>query len=124
MRRFLSNLVSDFRTTRAARSARRAPRRANLQVEGLEDRLVLSTASLHASTWTGPGDEGPEESITFVYGKLAVIHVAQSSVQITSSAKSSPSTPAKGTQGAGAGKVKFSEIMITKKIDVASPAKN
>lgn len=23
-----------------------------------------------AKRWSGPGDEGPEESITFVYGKL------------------------------------------------------
>jgi type VI secretion system secreted protein Hcp len=27
--------------------------------------------------WSGPGDEGPEESITFVYGKLAVRYTIQ-----------------------------------------------
>jgi type VI secretion system Hcp family effector len=27
--------------------------------------------------WSGPGDEGPEESITFVYGKLAVHYTSQ-----------------------------------------------
>jgi type VI protein secretion system component Hcp len=27
--------------------------------------------------WSGPGDEGPEESITFVYGKLGVMYVPQ-----------------------------------------------
>ncbi len=43
MRRFLSRLVSDFGSTNVARSARRAPRRASLQVEGLEDRLVPAT---------------------------------------------------------------------------------
>ncbi len=44
MRRFLNKLVRDFRKTSTARGARRAPRRAPLGVEGLEDRLVLSTA--------------------------------------------------------------------------------
>jgi len=38
MRRFLSNLVRDFRTAKTARTTRRAPRRANLQVECLEQR--------------------------------------------------------------------------------------
>jgi type VI secretion system Hcp family effector len=28
--------------------------------------------------WSGPGDEGPEESITFVYGKLVVEYTPQS----------------------------------------------
>jgi len=27
--------------------------------------------------WTGPGDEGPEESITFVYGSLGVMYTPQ-----------------------------------------------
>jgi type VI secretion system secreted protein Hcp len=27
--------------------------------------------------WSGPGDEGPEESITFVYGKLGVKYITQ-----------------------------------------------
>lgn len=27
--------------------------------------------------WSGPGDEGPEESITFVYGKLVVQYIPQ-----------------------------------------------
>jgi len=27
--------------------------------------------------WSGPGDEGPEESITFVYGKLGVLYTEQ-----------------------------------------------
>jgi len=35
--------------------------------------------------WSGPGDEGPEESITFVYGKLGVKYWLQ--------------VPDKGTQG-------------------------
>ncbi len=50
MRRFLNNLLRDFRSTKAARPARTAPRRAALQVEGLEDRLVMTTANLLAST--------------------------------------------------------------------------
>jgi hypothetical protein len=45
MRRFLNNLLRDFRSNKAARPARRAPRRATLQVEGLEDRLVMTTAN-------------------------------------------------------------------------------
>ena len=27
--------------------------------------------------WSGPGDEGPEESITFVYGKLGIMFTPQ-----------------------------------------------
>jgi type VI protein secretion system component Hcp len=27
--------------------------------------------------WSGPGDEGPEESLTFVYGKMGVVYVPQ-----------------------------------------------
>lgn len=50
MRRFLNDLLRDFRTTNAARGSRRAPRRATLQVEGLEDRLVLTSASQIGST--------------------------------------------------------------------------
>lgn len=46
MRRFLNKLMNDFRSTRPARPARRAA----LQVEGLEDRLVLSTARLIGPT--------------------------------------------------------------------------
>jgi hypothetical protein len=45
MRHFLSNLFRGFRTTSTARSARRAPRRATLQLEALEGRLVLSATS-------------------------------------------------------------------------------
>jgi hypothetical protein len=50
MRRFINKLLRDFKTTGTARGGRRAPRAAALQVEGLEDRLVLSTASLNPST--------------------------------------------------------------------------
>jgi hypothetical protein len=52
MRRFLNKLVGDFRSTPAAGTARRAPRRASLQVEGLEDRLVLTSASFNPLTST------------------------------------------------------------------------
>jgi hypothetical protein len=45
MRRFLNNLFRDFRTTSTAPGGRRAPRRATLTVEGLEDRLVMTSAS-------------------------------------------------------------------------------
>jgi hypothetical protein len=45
MRRFLNKLLRDFRTTNSARGLRRAPRRATLQVEGLEDRLVMTSAT-------------------------------------------------------------------------------
>jgi hypothetical protein len=47
MRGFLNNLFRDFRTAKTARPARRAPRRATPQVEGLEDRLVLTGTSAH-----------------------------------------------------------------------------
>ena len=48
MRSSLSNLIRGFWTTKTARPARRAPRRANLLVECLEDRLVMSTTTVHA----------------------------------------------------------------------------
>jgi hypothetical protein len=50
MRRFLNKLFRDFRTTGSARGGRGAPRRAPLQVEGLEDRMVLSTVTFGSST--------------------------------------------------------------------------
>jgi hypothetical protein len=49
MRRFLNNLLRDVRTAGTARGGRQAPRGAALQVEGLEDRLVMTTASLSGS---------------------------------------------------------------------------
>jgi type VI secretion system secreted protein Hcp len=38
--------------------------------------------------WSGPGDEGPEESLTFVYGKLGVLYTEQDSAG--KATKSSP----------------------------------
>jgi hypothetical protein len=50
MRRFLNKLFRDFRTTSTARGGRGAPRRAALQVEGLEDRLVMTSVTQSGST--------------------------------------------------------------------------
>jgi hypothetical protein len=58
MRRFLSNLASNFRSTNAARSTRRDARRPALQVEGLEDRMVLSTATQVGSALLVTADPG------------------------------------------------------------------
>jgi hypothetical protein len=118
MLRFLSKLARQFQTANTRRTPRRASRRALLQLEGLEDRLVLSTASLTGSTpkWN---DDGPSEDITFVYGTLGIVYQSQ---QITLSDKSSPSTPKQTSQGAGAGRAKFNEFEITKTTDVSSPA--
>ena len=67
MRRFLSNLVRDFRTTTAARSARRASRRASLQVESLERREVLSVSSpsIHA-VGDGPASNPTQERVFYI----------------------------------------------------------
>ena len=46
MQNFFRNLLKGFRTTSAARITRRPARRAFLQVEGLEDRLVPTTLAL------------------------------------------------------------------------------
>jgi hypothetical protein len=55
MLRFLNDLVRVFRTAKTARPAPRAPRRAHLQVEGLEDRMVpTAAASLSGSVLGGP----------------------------------------------------------------------
>jgi type VI protein secretion system component Hcp len=35
-------------------------------------RFKFDTVFTTKIDWSGPGDEGPEESITFVYGKLGV----------------------------------------------------
>jgi hypothetical protein len=45
MRNFLNNLFRDFRTSSSARGGRRMPRRTRLEIEGLEERLALSTAT-------------------------------------------------------------------------------
>jgi len=37
--------------------------------------------------WSGPGDEGPEESITFVYGKLGVVYIPQAQTGAAEPAK-------------------------------------
>ena len=39
--------------------------------------LMFSTPSVYTTKidWSGPGDEGPEESITFVYGRLGVKYI-------------------------------------------------
>lgn len=70
MRRFLHNLFRDFRTTSTARGGRRVPRRAALQVEGLEDRRVLSTAVFNPHSHTlvvnaDPGSIANTRQITF-----------------------------------------------------------
>jgi hypothetical protein len=52
MRRFWNKLFGDCRSTKAPRTARRPPRRASLQVEGLEDRMVLTSANFFPSTST------------------------------------------------------------------------
>jgi Peptidase A4 family len=58
MRRFLSNLFRDFRTSSTARGSGWAPHRATLQVEGLEDRLVMTSAAILRlpPPPTGPND--------------------------------------------------------------------
>jgi type VI secretion system secreted protein Hcp len=40
-------------------------------------KYTFSTVFTTKMDWSGPGDEGPEESITFVYGKLGVHYQVQ-----------------------------------------------
>jgi hypothetical protein len=68
MRRFLNKLFRDFRTTSTPRGGRRAPLRAALQVEGLEDRLVMSGTSVQQIGKTlfldaAPGGPGSQYTI-------------------------------------------------------------
>jgi hypothetical protein len=58
MRSFLSNLFRDFRTATRPRPARRTPRRVNLGVECLDERVLLSTASLMNGILTVNADPG------------------------------------------------------------------
>jgi|ERR1019366_603507 type VI secretion system secreted protein Hcp len=37
----------------------------------------FNTVFVTKISWSGPGDEGPEESITFAYGKLGIRYVVQ-----------------------------------------------
>jgi hypothetical protein len=77
MRRFFSNLLRDFRPTRSARGGRRAPRRTTLQLEGLEDRLALSTVTsawqfLPPTTFTSPtGDSATQIGSTLTINTVA-----------------------------------------------------
>jgi hypothetical protein len=57
MRRFLNNLFRDFRTATRPRPARRM-RRTNLEVECLDERVLLSTASLMNGILTVNADPG------------------------------------------------------------------
>jgi hypothetical protein len=67
MRRFLNKLASGFHSTSKARSARRAPRRASLQVESLERREVLSVSSpsIHAVA-DGPASNPTLERVFYI----------------------------------------------------------
>ena len=40
-------------------------------------RFKFDTVFTTKIDWSGPGDEGPEESITFVYGKLGIKYIPQ-----------------------------------------------
>src|SRR5438270_37911 len=70
MLRFLSKLMRPFQTAHTARTPRRAPRRTLLQLEGLEDRRLLSaaTATLHNGILDVTVDR-PHELITFTGAK-------------------------------------------------------
>ena len=51
-------------------------RRAGTEVAGKEFlRFKFDTVFTTKIDWSGPGDEGPEESITFVYGKLGIRYI-------------------------------------------------
>ncbi len=78
MLRFLSKLARKFRTANKARAPRRAPCRARLQLEGLEDRMVLSTVSVNpvagaVTLNVTPGDQA----------RIVIDPVAQNTFDIT-----------------------------------------
>jgi hypothetical protein len=50
MRQFLNKLFGNSRTTRTAHRGQQSPRRVTLQLEGLEDRLVMTTANPLSTT--------------------------------------------------------------------------
>jgi hypothetical protein len=82
MRQFLNNLVRNIRSTNAARSLRRPPHRAALQVEGLEDRMVLSAATQVGSTVQVIADPG---TISIIHGNgtIGIIpHIRQITFEI------------------------------------------
>src|SRR6202035_656782 len=59
MLRFLSKWVRKFQTANTARTPRRAPRRSMLQLEGLEDRMLLSAATASLAALPLPIGPGP-----------------------------------------------------------------
>jgi hypothetical protein len=84
MRRFLNNLFRDFRSTSTARGSRRAPRGATLQVEGLEDRMVLSTANpLGSTALLNHTSAGPSVVLTQPIVKLSTIKASTTNQAIT-----------------------------------------
>jgi hypothetical protein len=105
MLRFFNKRLRDLGTTKKARPAGRAPRRAQLQLEGLEDRTVLSTVSPVGTALLLATDPGPN-SIIHGSGTSGLV---QNNQQIALQADS-----------AQPGKVK--EFTIKKTVDSASPA--
>jgi hypothetical protein len=64
MRSFLNNLVRAFRSTPAARVTHRAPYRANVQVECLEDRRLMTSVLLEGGTTAVISNIAPNHDIT------------------------------------------------------------
>jgi hypothetical protein len=66
MRSFLKNLFRNIRIASKASVGKPSTRRANLQIEGLEDRRVLSSAVLNSSTSTLTIDLSPNVNVELV----------------------------------------------------------
>jgi hypothetical protein len=71
MLRFLSKLVREFQTANATRTSRRAQRRSMLHLEGLEDRMLLSTTAgvLQIGKTLAVTVLVPNDTITFIGDK-------------------------------------------------------
>jgi hypothetical protein len=76
---FLNNLVRGLRTTKTARPTRRAPRRASLQVESLEDRLLMTSAIVNAI----PGGAHTQPIVQLGHTTASTGNQAPSSLQIS-----------------------------------------
>jgi hypothetical protein len=54
----------DMTTRKKTTTVKGKPRKAGVKKEAMKD-LEVKTRKIAGGTWSGPGDEGPEESITF-----------------------------------------------------------
>src|ERR1043165_4709023 len=85
---FFRNCCSGMHYTKVTIVVRKATGDADASGKGYLY-FTFNTVFTTKVEWSGPGDEGPEESITFVYGKLGIRYIPQNEKGVLDSAKKS-----------------------------------